>query len=70
MTNTAKIPAYVRLLFNKHGASGPALQAAMGRVYAPTAYQLRPIAARLGYDFRTLGKGKDGLTRYAFRKAA
>jgi hypothetical protein len=68
MANTNTAPAYVALLRSKNGATSKALQEAMNRKYAPTIYQLRPIADRMGFELLTSEGSdfEDGLKRYYF----
>lgn len=48
MTNNN--PAFLALLRTKTGATSKELQAAMNRKWAPSMFQLRPIAERLGFE--------------------
>lgn len=54
MTTTSKMPKFVKMLLAEGGATSKELQAAMNRVWAPTAYQLRPIAKRNACTLRRI----------------
>lgn len=63
-----KMTNLVKALRAKNGATGPELRVILDRVWAPTVYQLRPIADKFGFELRcTDGKDHDdGLMHYYF----
>lgn len=61
----SKMPKHIRMLLSETGATSRELGDAMGRVWGPTMYQLRPIAKREGYNVRPI-KVAGELTRYRF----
>jgi hypothetical protein len=68
ITQTSK---FVKLLVREGGATSVELQNAMKRRWAPTRYQLTPIAAKLGFDLWTKRADvNDDRVRYYFTPKA
>ena len=67
-STVAQNKKFIELLTRPQGATAEELRVALNRVWAPTQYQLIPIAERLGYEYGwTKEEGKGARTHYHFK---